>query len=144
MKTPVLNIEKLQQTVAQCVRLDCPSAEQCLRQIVRHQCDPTLETVKIVNPDAIALNGDKCQFFKSVEGTVYGVGFTHYFDLLSHTEAKTAFAVLQAYFRSRAQYSRYRNGQFRLSPARLADINALLRQHGVTVPFDCDSYEVGL
>ena len=144
METPTLNIEKLQKRVAQCMRADCPAAKECLRQIVRSQCDKTLETVKMVNPDAITMKGDRCQFFKDTNGTIYGVGFANYFDLLSYKEAQIAHAVLQAYFRSRTQYGRYRSGLFRISPNRKKEIDAFLKENGVSVPLECDAYEVDL
>ena len=144
METPTLNIERLQKKVAQCMRADCPSAEACLRQIVRSKCDKSLETVPMVNPDAIVMEGGKCQFFKDTQGTVYGVGFAHYFDLLSYKEAKTAQAVLLSYFNSRTQLGRYRSGVLRISPERKAEIDALLRANGVSVPLECDAYEVDL
>ena len=144
MEKPKLNIEKLQKKVAQCMRADCPSAEACLRQIVRRKCDKTMETVQMVNPDAIVMNGEKCQFFKDTMGTVYGVGFENYFDLLTYKEAKIAYAVLLAYFHSRTQLGRYRSGQFRLSPDRKEEIDALLKANGVSVPLECDAYEVDL
>lgn len=144
MEKPTLNIEKLQQKVAQCMRAECPSAEVCLRQIVRRECDKTLGVVQMVNPDAIVMEGDKCQFFKDTLGTVYGVGFDNYFDLLSHKEAKTAYTLLQWYFKSRTQFGRYRSGQFRISPERKAEIDALLQSNGVSLPLECDAYEVDL
>ncbi len=144
MEKPTMNIEKLQKKVAQCMRADCPSAEVCLRQIVRRKCSKSLETVQMVNPDAIAMEGDKCQFFKDSFGTIYGVGFEKYFDLLSYKEAKAAYAVLQAYFNSRTQYGRYRSGVLRISPERKAEIDALLQENGVSVPLECDAYEVDL
>ncbi len=144
METPALNIEKLQKKVAQCQRSECPSAKVCLRQIVRSKCDKTLETVLMVNPDAIVMKGDKCQMYKDAHGTTYGVGFEHYFDLLPYKEAKAAYAVLLAYFNNRTQLGRYRSGQLRISPERKAEIDASLRANGVSVPFECDAYEVDL
>lgn len=144
MEQPRLNMEKLQKKVPQCMRADCPSAEVCLRQIVRRKCSKAMEVVQMVNPDAIVMEGDKCQFFKDTTGSVYGVGFENYFDLLSHKEAKTAYAVLQAYFKNRTQYMRYRTGQFRISPERKAEIDAFLKENGVSVPLECDAYEVDL
>lgn len=144
METPELSIERLQKKVAQCMRADCPSAKVCLRQIVRSNCDKTIETVRMVNPDAIVMEGDKCQFFRDTQGTVYGVGFDRYFDLLSFKEAKIAYAVLLAYFHNRTQLGRYRSGQFRISPDRKEEIDALLEANGVSIPLECDAYEVDL
>ncbi len=137
-------MEKLQKKVAQCMRAECPSAEVCLRQMVRRACDKTMDVVQMVNPDAIAMKGDRCQFFRDTLGTLYGVGFEKYFDQLPHKEAKTAYSVLQWYFKSRTQFGRYRSGQFRISPERKAEIDALLRENGVSVPLECDAYEVDL
>ncbi len=144
MDTSNLNIEKLQTKVAQCMRADCPSAKVCLRQIVRRGCDKTLEMVQMVNPDAIVMEGDKCQLFRSTELTVYGVGFRHYLDMLSYTEAQAARVVLRAYFRNSAQLSRYRTGRFRISPEMKATIDYHLKANGVSVPLECDAYEVDL
>lgn len=144
METSALNIEKLQKKVAQCLRSECPSAKVCLRQIVRSKCDKTLETVLMVNPDAIEMKGDKCQMYQDSKGKTYGIGFEHYFDLLSYKEAKAAYAVLLAYFNSRTQLGRYRSGQLRISPERKAEIDALLQENGVSQPLECDAYEVDL
>ena len=144
MKKSDLNIEKLQTKVAQCMCADCPSAEICLRQIVRRQCDKSLERVQMINPDAIVMEGDKCQFFRNTELSVYGIGFRHYFDLLSYKEAKIARAVLLAFFHNSAQLSRYRTGKFRISPDMKAEIDRLLEENGVSVPLECDAYETDL
>ncbi len=144
MENQTLNIEKLQTKVAQCMNADCPSAEICLRQIVRRRCDKTLEQVQMVNPDAIVMNGDRCQFFRNTDLSVYGIGFRHYFDQLSYKEAQVARAVLQAYFHNSAQLSRYRSGRFRISPDMKAEIDAFLKENGVSIPLECDAYEVDL
>lgn len=144
MENQTLNIKNLQTKVAQCMNGGCPSAEICLRQIVRRQCDKTLEQVQMVNPDAIVMDGDRCQFFRNTELSVYGIGFRHYFDLLSYKEAQVARAVLLAYFHNSAQLSRYRTGRFRISPDMKAEIDAFLKANGVSVPLECDAYEVDL
>ena len=144
MENSTMSIEKLQTKVAQCICADCPSAEICLRQIVRRQCDKSLERVQMVNPDAIVMDGDRCQFFRDTELSVYGIGFSRYFDMLSYKEAKVAHAVLLAYFHNSAQLSRYRTGKFRISPQMKAEIDAFLKENGVSIPLECDAYETDL
>ena len=81
---------------------------------------------------------------RNTELSVYGIGFWHYFDLLSYKEAKVARAVLLAFFHNSAQLSRYRTGKFRISPDMKAEIDRLLEENGVSVPLECDAYETDL
>ena len=141
MDNVTLDIEKLQEKVAQCVKADCPAAGECIRQMVRRGCSPSLEYVKMVNPDAIQMKEGRCQFFRDTTLSLFGVGFERYFDLLSYKEAQRAKAVLLAYFGSRMQVWRYRTGKFRISPEMKADIDRILLQVGVATPLQCDSYE---
>ena len=124
-----LDIEKLQKRIAQCINGNCPSAEKCVRQIVRKQCSRSLEQIRIVNPDAITMTDGKCQFYKGSEGVAFGKGFNGYFDTLTVPQERTARAVLHAYFHNRTQFSRYRSGTLLLSPKRLEEVNALLAHH---------------
>ena len=144
MDNAAIDIEKLQEKVAQCMKSDCPAAGECIRQIVRRGCSASLDYVRMVNPDAIRMEEGRCQFFRDTAMTLYGVGFEHYFDLLSYSEAKTAKAVLLAYFGSRMQVYRYRTGRFRIAPERKAEIDRSLQQAGVSVPLQCDSYVADL
>ena len=141
MENQNFDVEKLQKSVTQCVLADCPSASVCLRQIVRRRCSKSLEKVTIYNPDAIVMDGDRCQFFRSTDLLRYGRGFEGYFEQLSFPEARAARAVLTEYFHNRTQLMRYRSGYFRLDPERMEEINALLEAAGVPLPLQCDSYE---
>ena len=140
MENVHIDIEKIQAKVTQCIKSDCPSAEVCIRQIVRRGCDKSLEHIKIVNPDAIVMEDGKCQFFRDTSMVAYGVGFTHYFELLTYKEAQIALAVLRNYFHSSAQLSRYRTGKIRVSPEMKAEIDRFLQREGVTTPLQCDEY----
>ena len=144
MEKTEMNVEKFQTKVAQCMRVDCPSAAACLRQVVRQKCDKNLDIVQMVNPDAIVMEKGKCQFFRGMQMRRYGVGFRGYFNMLSYKEAKAARMALLSYFHSRAQLSRYSNGLFRITPEMKTGIDSLLKDVGVSIPLVCDMYEEDL
>lgn len=133
--------QKLQGKVAQCVKAHCPAAQECLRYILRKDCDSDTTFIHIVNPDAIRMKGGHCQYFRRPTAVLYGRGFTGYFDKLSYTEAQKASYVLAHYFCNRSQLSRYRTGKLLISPEKKAEIDAFLLSEGVSVPLECDHYE---
>lgn len=135
-----IDIQKIQSKVAQCILSECPAAAECLRQIVRQNCNPKLERITIINPDAIQPGEHGCQFFKSTEAATFGKGFRHFLEQLTVKQYGIARAVLLSHFNGRSQYSRYLNGILLISPDRHKHIAAALKSAGIDHDFVCDDY----
>lgn len=126
-----------------CILADCPVSSQCLRYIVRTKNSPENEEITIVNPDAVALSDQGCQFFKSTATSPFGVGFKSYLEDLTIAQSKIARAVLYDHFNSRTQFYRYRDGVLRVSPLRKEQLNAVLAEAGLPeMKFDSIVYDV--
>jgi len=133
-----INIPAIQGKVTQCIKADCPVADSCLRQIVRNGCTKDLSIISIVNPDAIEMTDNGCQFFKSTEGKPFGVGFGNYILSLTVIQAKTARAVLADFFNSRQQYYRYHNGSLKISMEKKEEMESVLAANGLPTPLTFD------
>lgn len=138
-----IDYKSLSKKVSMCILADCPVSSQCLRYIVRTKYSPENEEITIMNPDAIVISEQGCQFFKSTATSPFGIGFKHYLEELTIVQSKIAREVLYSHFNSRTQFYRYRDGVLRISPSRKEHLDKILSEAGLPeLKFDSIVYDI--
>lgn len=112
-----------------CFQNECPMADACLRHAIGRLAPADLTHHTIVLP--AARQGDHCTLFVSKEPVLVARGMQH---LLPSMPAELKSRVLRGLydiFGSRAQYYRYREGRYPITPEQQHRVTSLFRSCGI-------------
>lgn len=134
-----LNFSQVPFNYPLCLNRQCPKASTCLRQLAEQSLPGDVEQLMIVNPKRIAAAESNCPYYRSSERVRYAKGFIGILDNLTHSQMRIVVSRLIGHF-SRRTYYRIRKGERPLSPLEQKEILNILKNCGVIVSKDFDSY----
>lgn len=111
---------------AVCFQSDCPLAANCLR----HHAAQLLPADVLVHHTVLptARTADGCRLFVEDAPAVIARGMKRLFDGLESWQAQKLRKSVIACFGSRAQFYRYRDGHYPLTPEQMGRIQRIFRQ----------------
>lgn len=122
-----------------CLHSDCPLAGTCLHGMAYASLLEHETYLRLINPRQCSATAD-CQFYRNNQPVTYARGFTNFQRQMYPAQYQQFSVLLISHFGRNAFYER-RRGATALSPKEQAVVLDVLREVGITQPFQFDHYE---
>lgn len=122
-----------------CLHKECPKANTCLRQLAERILPEDCEAWKFLSPRHLATFKSACPYYRSNVKVRYAKGFLQLLGNLPYNQMRTVVYNLKCHFGERIFY-RLRKGERVLSPAEQQSILNILKNSGVSMPQEFDTY----
>ena len=127
---------------ALCFQDDCALRDSCLRFRMGLLMPDTVTLHNVVLPHARRTGA--CTLYADGQPVQLAWGMRGLFANVPEWKAKAIRAELYDLFGSRAQYFRYRNGRYPITPERQAQVAQLFSQHGISTPPRFDAVQAAI